>query len=126
MDFVYLLRVLLKRKWIIIGSTIMAAGIAWYFTRDQEKQYRSISQVSTGFTNNDVVKVNETNDFFETDTKFNNAVVTFTSPTVISLLSYKAMLHDLENPQQPFRSLTEQQKQPPVYTRINLVHAKLL
>lgn len=126
MDFVYLLRVLLKRKWIIITSTILAAGIAWFLTRDQEKQYRSISQVSTGFTNNDVVKVNETNDFFETDTKFNNAIVTFTSPTVISLLSYKAMLHDLKNPQQPFRSLTEQQKKSPVYTRINLEHARLL
>ena len=98
MDFVYLLRVLLKRKWIIVGSTIIAAGIAWFFTRNEQKQYRSISQISTGFTNNDIVKLSDNNDFYETDTKFNNVIVTFTSPTVISLLSYKVMLHDLQNP----------------------------
>lgn len=127
MDFVYLLRVLLKRKWIIIGSTIIAAGIAWFFTRDEQKQYRSISQVSTGFTNNnDIVKLNDNNDFYETDTKFNNVIVTFTSPTVISLLSYKAMLHDLQNPAQPFRTLTPEQKQTPVYMQINIEHAKTL
>ena len=126
MDFVYLLRVLLKRKWIIIGSTIIAAGIAWFFTRNEEKQYRSISQVSTGFTNNDIVKVNETNDFFETDTKFNNVIVTFTSPTVISLLSYKAMLHDLLYPSQAFRKLTPEQMTSPVFTQIDLHQAKTI
>jgi hypothetical protein len=35
MDFVYLLRVLMKRKWIIIGSAFIAALIAWYFTKDE-------------------------------------------------------------------------------------------
>ncbi|HYJ64803.1 MAG TPA: AAA family ATPase [Parafilimonas sp.] len=126
MDFVYLLRVLLKRKWIIIGSAIIAAGIAWFFTRNEEKQYLSISQVSTGFTSNDIVKLNDNNDFYETDTKFNNVIVTFTSPTVISLLSYKVMLHDLQNPAQPFRTLTAEQKQTPVYMQINVEHAKIL
>ncbi len=127
MDFVYLLRVLLKRKWIIIGSTVIAACIAWFFTRNEEKQYLSISQVSTGFTSgNDIVKLSENNDFYETDTKFNNVLVTFTSPTVISLLSYKAMLHDLENPTESFRVLTPEQKQTPVYMQINVEHAKKL
>jgi succinoglycan biosynthesis transport protein ExoP len=126
MDFVYLLRVLSKRKWIIICSTIIAAGIAWFFTRNQEKQYLSTSQISTGFTSNDIVKLNDNTDFYETDTKFNNVVVTFTSPTVISLLSYRAMLHDLENPSQPFRTLTPEQKTKPVYLQINSGHAKIL
>ena len=31
MDFIYLLRVLLKRKWIIIGATLIAAGLAYFF-----------------------------------------------------------------------------------------------
>jgi uncharacterized protein involved in exopolysaccharide biosynthesis/Mrp family chromosome partitioning ATPase len=126
MDFVYLLRVLLKRKWIIISSAIIAAGIAWFFTRNEQKQYRSVSQVSTGFTGNDIVKLSDNNDFYETDTKFNNVIVTFTSPTVISLLSYKAMLHDLQTPTQPFRTLTQEQKLTPVYLQINIEHAKTL
>jgi len=126
MDFVYLLRVLSKRKWIIIFSTILAAGIAWFFTINQEKKYLSTSQISTGFTSNDIVKLNDNNDFYETDTKFNNVVVTFTSPTVISLLSYRAMLHDLQNPSQAFRTLTPEQKMKPVYLQVNSEHAKIL
>lgn len=124
MDFVYLLRVLLKRKWIIVGSALLAAVIAWYFTKDQPSEYRSISQVSTGFTTNDVVKVNDDNNFFEADTKFNNAIVTFTSPTVICLLSYSVILHDLQNPEQAFRQLTEEQKQSPVYKTVDINQAK--
>lgn len=119
MDFVYLLRVLLRRKWIIVGSAVIAAAIAWYFTKDEPLQYRSISQVSTGFTTNDVVKVNDDNNFFEADTKFNNAIVTFTSPTVMSLLSYSIILHDLENPSEAFRKLTPEQKEKPVYKAVN-------
>ncbi len=126
MDFVYLLRVLSKRKWIIIGSTIIAAAIAWVLTTHEKKEYLSISQVSTGFTTNDIAKLNEESNFYETDTKFNNVVVTFTSPTVISLLSYSAMLHDLENPAQPFRTLTNDQKQLPVYWELNKEEAKTL
>jgi succinoglycan biosynthesis transport protein ExoP len=124
MDFVYLLRVLMKRKWIIVGSGIIAAAIAWYFTKDEPQQFRSISQVSTGFTTNDVVKVGEDNNFFEADTKFNNAVVTFKSPTVMSLLSYSIILHDLENPSHAFRTLSDEQKKSQVYTSVNLNQAK--
>jgi uncharacterized protein involved in exopolysaccharide biosynthesis/Mrp family chromosome partitioning ATPase len=124
MDFVYLLRVLLKRKWIIAGCAVIAAAIAWYFTKDDPQQYRSISQVSTGFTTNDVVKVNDDNNFFEADTKFNNAIVTFTSPTVMSLLSYSVILHDLQNPSQAFRNLSEEDKKSEVYQAVDLNQAK--
>ena len=124
MDFVYLLRVLMKRKWIIIGSAIIAALIAWYFTKDEPSIYRSISQISTGFTTSDEVKINDNNNFFEADTKFNNAIVTFTSPTVMSLLSYRVILHDLENPSDAFRELSDEEKQSDVYKAIDLNQAK--
>lgn len=126
MDFVYLLRILSKRKWIIIGSTLLAAAIAWFLTMHEKKEYLSISQISTGFTSNDIVKLDQESNFYETDTKFNNVVVTFTSPTVISLLSYSAMLHDLQNPTQPFRTLTNDKKQAPVYWEMNKEEAKTL
>ncbi|HEY2728260.1 MAG TPA: AAA family ATPase, partial [Parafilimonas sp.] len=77
-----------------------------------------------GFTTNDVVKVNDDNNFFEADTKFNNAIVTFTSPTVMSLLSYSVILHDLENPSQAFRTISDEQKKSPVYQAVNLNEAK--
>src|SRR5580658_466405 len=103
MDFLYLLRVLLKRKWLILGTGLAAAAIAWALTMNQPKKYRSFMQFSTGFTVNDEVKVSPENvDIYAADVKFNNVVVTVLSPSVISLLSYNLILHDLES-STPFR-----------------------
>jgi succinoglycan biosynthesis transport protein ExoP len=103
MDFLYLLRVLLKRKWLILGTGLAAAAIAFGLTINQPKKYRSFMQFSTGFTVNDEVKVSAENvDIYAADVKFNNVAVTVTSPSVISLLSYNLILHDLESPI-PFR-----------------------
>ena len=119
MDFIYLLKVLLKRKWLIIGAAMVSAIIAWLLTTNQPKKYRSVAQISTGFTVNDEIKVgNENFDMFGADTKFNNVIVTFMSPTVISLLSYNLILHDLQNPN-PFRHLTPKQMQSPLYRKIS-------
>jgi len=126
MDFVYLLKVLMRRKWVIIGSSVVAAIIAWYFMKDKPKEYRSTSQVSTGFTTSDVVRVNDDNNFFEADTKFNNALVTFTSPAVMSLLSYRVILHDLENPSNAFRVLSDENKNSKIYKDVNIEKAKIV
>ncbi|HJW18117.1 MAG TPA: Wzz/FepE/Etk N-terminal domain-containing protein [Flavisolibacter sp.] len=110
MDFVYLLRILMKRKWIIIGSAIVAAAVAYILTLNQPKKYRSTAQVATGYTTYDPMKlVNENADYYQQDTKFNNVIVTFTSPPVINLLSYNLILHDLTQPD-PFHKLTEEEK----------------
>jgi len=104
MDFIYLLRVLAKRKWIIIGAALLAALVAYLLTLNEQQQFKSTAQVSTGFTVSDEVKVNDNFNFYEAETKFNNAIVTFTSPTVLSLVSYNLMLHDLKSPT-PFRNV---------------------
>jgi len=110
MDFIYLFRILSKRKWIIIGSALLATICAYILTRNDAKKYRSVAQVSTGFTISDEIKVaNDNFSFYEADTKFNNAIVTCTSQSVVGLLSYALMLHDLENPR-PFTTLTPDQK----------------
>src|SRR3954471_22043256 len=123
MDFIYLLRTLLKRKWIIIGAALIGGIIAWFLTRNDQKSYRSMAQVSTGFTVSDEIKVDKENfDFYEAETKFNNVTTTVTSPSVISLLSYNLILHDLENP--PFRQLNEEQKKSDVYRHLDKEKAK--
>jgi polysaccharide biosynthesis transport protein len=109
MDFAYLFRILIKRKWIIIVSTVIAAVAAYVFTLNQPNKYRSTAQVATGYTTYDPVKlVNENVDYWTQETKFNNAIVTFTSPAVINLLSYNLILHDLK--QTPFTQLKEEDK----------------
>lgn len=107
MDFVYLFRILLKRKWIIVAATLIAAAVAYVLTLNQPNKYRSTAQVATGYTTYDPVKlVNENADYWSQETKFSNAIVTFTSPAVINLLSYNLMLHDLT--EAPFTQLKEE------------------
>lgn len=123
MDLLYLFRVLLKRKWIIIGSAILAAVIAWYFTRNEPKVYRSSTRISTGFAVADEIKINDNFNIFDADVKFNNAINTLNSPSVVSLLSYKLILHDI-NGSTPFRTLSPATRQSPVYKQVNLDEAK--
>lgn len=124
MDFIYLFRVLLKRKWIILGSAVLAAAIAYYFTRNEPLNYRSTAEISTGFTVSEENLINPAFNVYEAETKFNNVIVTFTSPTVTSLLSYMLILHDMETPNRPFRQLTPEQKQLPAYKQVNLEQAR--
>lgn len=123
MDLLYLFRVLLKRKWIIIGSAILAAVIAWYFTRNEPKIYRSSTRISTGFAMADEIKINDNFNIFDADVKFNNAINTLNSPSVVSLLSYKLILHDLSSPT-PFRTLNQQARQSEVFRQVNTDQAK--
>lgn len=123
MDLVYLFRVLLKRKWLIIGSAFLAALVAWFLTRNEPKYYLSTSRMSTGFAVADDIRINENFSIFEADVKFNNAINTFTSPSVISLVAYKLILHDMEN-QSPFRRLTQDQLNSPLYKSVNKEEAK--
>ncbi len=124
MDFIYFFRVLLKRKWLIIGAALLAATVAFLLTMNQPKEYRSSAQISTAFTVSEQVRVADNFSFYEAETKFNNAIVTFTSPSAISLLSYNLILHDLDSSQKPFRQLTEEQKQSDLYRQINQTEAK--
>ena len=109
MDFSYVFRILMKRKWIVITATVLAAALSYILTLNQPNKYRSTAQIATGYTMFDPVKlVNENADYFQQETKFNNLVVTFTSPAVINLLSYNLILHDLK--QTPFKVLSEEEK----------------
>lgn len=123
MDVIYFIKALLKKKWWIIISTIVALVLSFVFTMDRAKLYRSNAQMSTGFTVNDDVKLRDENvNLFEADVKFNNVVETFNSPAVIGLLCYDLMLHDLTSPK-PFTVLTDNQRHTPEYTRFNRAQA---
>jgi polysaccharide biosynthesis transport protein len=124
MDLAYLIRVLLKRKWIIIGSAVLASVVAYLLTRNEPKYYLSSTRVSTGFAVPDEIRVGESNyNPYDADVKFSNAINTWSSPAVISLLSYELILHDLGS-DNPFRVLTAKDKQSWVYQNVNQDEAK--
>jgi uncharacterized protein involved in exopolysaccharide biosynthesis len=125
MDLLYLLHSLLRKKWIIIFSCLvgLAAGIAFALTI--KKTYTALAQYSTGFTMGKKVKIvsDETFNIFEIDFQFKNVIETFKSPTVLGMVSYKLMLHDLGT-DHPYRILKEEQKKSPAYTQVDQAKMK--
>jgi polysaccharide biosynthesis transport protein len=125
MDFNYLLNALLRRKWIILFSTIIAVAAALTFTFFMKKTYVSDAQYSTGLTQTSKValQTSEVFDINQIDLRFNNVIETFQSPTVLGMLSYELLLHDIEN-NHPFRELTSKQKRDTAYTLADFTKAK--
>jgi len=109
MDLFYFLKVLYRRKWIIIGLSFIAVVIAFFLLLNKEPLFESVAQYSTGLIAEKVRMVDGSSavDFYGADIKFNNVIETFKSPRVVSMISYRLMLHDLQNPQNPYRKLSE-------------------
>jgi succinoglycan biosynthesis transport protein ExoP len=116
MDLIYLFNSLMRRKWLILISSVLAVVIAFLLTLDQKKLYRSSAQMATGFTTSDQVKLKDENfNIYEIDVKFNNVMEALKSTKVLSMVTYNLMLHDLENPKTPFRKLDEEAMKKPAY-----------
>lgn len=112
MDLLYLFRVLLKRKWLILILSALAAVATFFLVLKQKDSYQSVAQYSTGFTEEKIRLADGTTavDLFTADSKFNNVIETFRSPRVIGMLSYRLLIHDLENPSRAFRTIKDQEK----------------
>ncbi len=125
MDFLYLIKALGRRKWIIIFSLAIGVGGSLAFSLLRKKAYTSSAQYSTGLTQTQKVSLQLTEilDINQIDFRFNNVIETFKSPTVLGMLAYDLLLHDLMSPH-PFRTLTEKQKKEKVYQEANLEKAK--
>ncbi len=125
MDFNYLLKALLGRKWLIITTTFIGFAAGLVFTFFMKKSYVSEAQYSTGLTQTSKVALNtsEVFDINQIDLRFNNVIETFQSPTVLGMLSYELLLHDIEN-SHPFTELTEKDKKDTAYTFVDFQKAK--
>jgi polysaccharide biosynthesis transport protein len=125
MDLLYLFHSLLRKKWIILFSALagLAAGIL--FTMTIKQTYTSLAQYSTGFTMGQKVKIKseEALNIFEIDFQFKNVIETFKSPSVLGMIGYNLLLHDLESPE-PFRKLTPEQMKKPAATAIGKERTK--
>lgn len=125
MDLMYLWHSLLRKKWIIAFCTLIGLLAGFAFTLTLKKSYLSFAQYSTGFTMEQKVRIKDDASFniYEIDLRFNNVIETFRSPKVMGMLSYKLLLHDLEDAN-PFRVLTEEKKTQDVYKTVNVENVK--
>lgn len=125
MDLMYLLYSLFRKKWIILSCTALGLVAGFIFTLFMPKYYVSLAQYSTGFTIQQKVKITQDESFnvYEIDIRFNNVTETFRSPKVMGMLSYKLLLHDLED-RHPFRTLSSDKLQSDAYKNADLETAK--
>lgn len=104
MDFLTIIRVL-RRKWLGILIIPMITIICTYFLiASMDRKYRSTAQIATGFTTDDEVKLSDGSaNPFEVSNNFTNIIESMNSVPVLSLVSYRLVLHDLSS-ERPFRN----------------------
>ncbi len=107
MEFLYLFRALLRRKWIILICVVVSVATTFFLTRNFKKSYKSNAQLSTRFTVSD--QPNGAVNYIQSEFKFGNLIENITSLKVVSLVSYHLLLHDLQSPS-PFTILNPQQE----------------
>lgn len=102
MDIMYFFKVLSRRIWLILLVVAVATGTTYFITGTSEKTYKSTARLATGIVNNpddDGKYVHPQ----KIEAKFNNLIEIILSRTVINLLSYRLILHDLSSAD-PFRN----------------------
>ncbi|HEX4850792.1 MAG TPA: Wzz/FepE/Etk N-terminal domain-containing protein, partial [Puia sp.] len=125
MDLIYLVKVLIRRKWTILFCTILGIAGGLTFRFFMRKQYVSNAQYSTGFSQTQKVslQLNEIFDVNQIDFRLNNVIETFKSPVVLGMVAYDLLLHDLESTH-PFRTLTEKERKDSTYMKADFGRAK--
>jgi uncharacterized protein involved in exopolysaccharide biosynthesis/Mrp family chromosome partitioning ATPase len=92
-----------RRLGILIGLPILTVVASYFLISKIGDRYRSTAQIATGFTTDDAVKLNDTPATpFDVSTNFTNIIESMNSVPVLNLVSYKLVIHDLED-EKPFR-----------------------
>ncbi len=102
-------------KWVVLISIPLLSVLgAFYFISSMDKKYKSTAQIATGFTTDDAVKLNDgPSNPFDINTNFNNIIESMNSVPVLTLVSYRLVLHDLEN-DQTFRQFNPKKGEGPL------------
>lgn len=102
---VVLFRVLMRKIWLIISVPVIAMIVTLILTWNMPDRFKSTAQLSTGFTTNDQILItNDPNGIRDVNIKFNNLIETMRSEIILTLVSYRLIIHDLES-DRPFRRL---------------------
>jgi len=109
MDFQRLFRLLKRFAWILILVPILASILTYFLVQDLPKEYKSTALISTGLADQSqrVLVEDKQTDYFVVTQQFNNIIEFLTMKKNINILSYKLILHDLENPGDAFSSATD-------------------
>jgi len=120
MDFKAFFKHISRYKWIIILIPAVAVVITFFMVKNLPKQYSSEAQISTGLVDQSkqVSAEQQNMDYFKTSQQFSNIIEKLKLKKNFSILSYRLIIHDLEDPKNKFKkysekvdSLSDQRKQ---------------
>jgi len=109
MDIQRFIKILKRFIWILILVPVFAATITYYLVLDLPNEFRSEALISTGLVDHsqNALLTNNEAKFIAVNQQFNNLIERLTIKKNLNVLSYKLMLHDLENPQNAFQEIPE-------------------
>lgn len=108
MSLASIFKALWRKKFILLGVPAVCVAIAYFVTEKYfPAQYRSIAQISTGFTIEDGVDEKEAASQEEANTQFTNMIETMKSPLIVNQLSYNLIKHDLVQEYNAFRDASK-------------------
>src|SRR3989337_2351907 len=97
------LKIFKRRLGILFGIPILTVVCSYFMVAKVGDRYKATAQIATGFTTDDAGKLNETPATpFDVSTNFTNIIESMNSVPVLSLVSYRLVIHDLED-EKPFR-----------------------
>lgn len=107
MDLIYFIRVLLKRKYLLIGIPILTGIITFLLVRNLPNVYKAEAELSTGLTEGSRITIGDQGytGANEIQQQFSNIIELMRSKRLLDKLSYQLMLHDVES-DVPFRNYT--------------------
>jgi len=111
MDFTYLLNILLRRKWLILGVMAAAAMGTFFFIGQKPERFKSSVVMATGIVNYKGIKSDNSDAFvqqYQIDNAFSNLLEFAQSRTALKLVTIEMLQHDLaaeggNGPEKPFR-----------------------
>lgn len=100
------LKLLNRYKWVLFIVPITAVVITFFLVKNLPKEYSSEAQIATGIIDQSkqvVVEGNQNMDYFKISQQFSNIIERMKMRRIMSRLSYKLILHDLEDPKLSFK-----------------------
>ncbi|MDN3548273.1 exopolysaccharide transport family protein [Mucilaginibacter aquaedulcis] len=97
-----------KYKWLIIIVPLVTLIATFFKVKDLARQYSSEALISTGLVDQSKQIATEQNmDYFKISQQFSNIIEKIKLKKVSSMLSYSLIIHDLENPEKPFKKYSK-------------------
>ncbi len=109
MDLSYLLNILLRRKWLLVAVSIVAAAATWFFLGKLPDTFKAESVLATGIIDYKGVSLQRDNFYiqqFQIESSFSGLIEKMTSRGHIKTLTEKLLIHDVlakDAREKPFR-----------------------